>query len=71
MSVGKMISVPARGRKLLMILSVVLLFVGVIALILWLIPGSRRPFDYMVAGTFATGIALTVIWAALSVRRVR
>jgi hypothetical protein len=59
-----------RGRKLLVILSVVVLFLGALALILLVIPGNRRPFDYMVAGTFATGIALTAIWA-LSVRRVR
>ena len=51
-------------------LSVVLLFLGVIAVILWFIPGNRGPFDYMVAGTFATAIALTAIWA-LSARGAR
>jgi ABC-type transporter Mla subunit MlaD len=61
---------PAKGRKLLVILSVVLLFLGVIAVILWAIPGNRGPFDYMVAGTFATAIALTAIWA-LSARGAR
>jgi len=61
---------PARGRNLLLIVSAVLLFGGIIALILWVVPGNRGPFDYMVAGTFATAIALTAVWAlsALSAR---
>jgi hypothetical protein len=61
---------PARGRKLLVVVSVVLLFLGVIAVILLLLPENRGPFDYMVAGTFATAIALTAIWA-LSARGAR
>jgi hypothetical protein len=61
---------PARGRKLLVILFVVLLFVGVIAVLLLILPENRGPFDYMVAGTFATAIALTALWA-LSARRAR
>jgi len=61
---------PARGRKILLVVSVVLLFLGIIALILWMVPGNRGPFDYMVAGTFATAIALTAIWA-LSIRGAR
>lgn len=65
-----MIKLPAWGRKFLAILSIVLLFLGVIAIILLMLPEKRRPFDYMVAGTFATAIALTVIWA-LSARRAR
>ena len=60
----------ARGRKFLVILSVVLLFLGVIAVILLLLPENRGPFDYMVAGTFATAIALTAVWA-LSARGAR
>ena len=61
---------PARGRKLLVILSVFLLFLGVLAVILLVLPENRGPFDYMVAGTFATAIALTAIWA-LSIRGAR
>jgi hypothetical protein len=60
----------ARGRKLLIILSAVLLFLGVIAVLLLVLPENRGPFDYMVAGTFATAIALTAIWA-LSARGAR
>jgi hypothetical protein len=59
-----------RGRKLLVILSAVVLFLGVIALILLVLPENRGPFDYMVAGTFATAIALTAVWA-LSARGAR
>jgi hypothetical protein len=54
----------------LVILSVVLLFLGVIAVLLLILPENRGPFDYMVAGTFATAIALTAIWA-LSARGAR
>ena len=61
---------PARGRKLLVILSVFLLFLGVLVVILLVLPENRGPFDYMVAGTFATAIALTAIWA-LSIRGTR
>ena len=61
---------PARGRKLLVILSVFLLFLGVLAVILLVLPENRGPFDYMVAGTFATAITLTAIWA-LSIRGAR
>ena len=46
-----------------MIVSIVLLFLGVIALILWMVPGNRSPFDYMVDVTFATAVALTSLWA--------
>lgn len=60
----------ARGRKLLVILSVILLFLGVVAVLLLILPENRGPFDYMVAGTFATAVALTAIWA-LSARRAR
>jgi hypothetical protein len=62
--------VSARRRKSLLILAVVLLFLGVIAVLLLVLPENRGPFDYMVAGTFATGIALTAIWA-LSARGAR
>jgi ABC-type transporter Mla subunit MlaD len=60
----------ARGRKLLIILSVLLLFLGVVVVLLLVLPENRGPFDYMVAGTFATAIALTAIWA-LSARGAR
>jgi ABC-type transporter Mla subunit MlaD len=62
--------VSARRRKSLLILSVALLFLGVIAVLLLVLPENRGPFDYMVAGTFATAIALTAIWA-LSARGAR
>jgi hypothetical protein len=61
---------PGRGRKALIIISVVLLFLGVVAVLLLILPENRGPFDYMVAGTFATAIALTAIWA-LSARGAR
>ena len=45
-----------------LIASIVLVFSAVIALMLWAIPGDRRPFEYMVAGTFATALTLLVVF---------
>ncbi|MBZ5577812.1 MAG: hypothetical protein LAP40_14720 [Acidobacteriia bacterium] len=44
------------------------LFAVFVVLLLWVLPGPRRPFDYMVAGTFATALALAVLFA-VAVRR--
>lgn len=37
------------------------LFVAFVILLLRMLPGGRRPFDYMVAGTFAAALALVVV----------
>ena len=44
------------------------LFALFVALLLRVLPGERRPFDYMVAGTFATALALAVIFV-FAIRR--
>ncbi|HLK50525.1 MAG TPA: hypothetical protein VKT49_20435 [Bryobacteraceae bacterium] len=45
-----------------------ILFVAFVMLLLRALPGARRPFDYMVAGTFATALALVGVFL-LAVRR--
>lgn len=45
------------------------LFAAFVALLLHLLPGPRRAFDYMVAGTFATALALAVIFVFAMRRR--
>lgn len=52
-------------RPLLLFGGFALLFAAFVALLLRVLPGARTPFDYMVAGTFATALALIVIfcWA--------
>jgi len=39
-----------------------ILFAAFAALLLYALPGPRRPFDYMVAGTFATALALVLLF---------
>jgi Kef-type K+ transport system membrane component KefB len=38
------------------------------ALVLHLMPSPHRPFEYMIAGTAATGVALAVVFAILNRR---
>jgi len=37
------------------------------ALVLRVMPGPHRPFEYMIAGTAVTGVALAVVFALLQV----
>lgn len=46
----------------ILIASLILIFTALIGILLWIIPGERQPFDYMVAGTFATAITLLVLF---------
>jgi hypothetical protein len=46
----------------ILIASLILIFIALIGILLWAIPGDRRPFDYMVAGTFATAITLLALF---------
>src|SRR5581483_2389567 len=45
------------------------LFVAFVALLLRVLPGERTPFDYMVAGTFATALALVVMFVVVARQR--
>ena len=38
------------------------------ALVLRVMPGPHRPFEYMIAGTAVTGVALAVVFALLQIR---
>ena len=49
--------------------SLILIFAVLIGILLWVIPGERQPFDYMVAGTFATAITLVVLFLFTLKRR--
>lgn len=53
----------------ILIASLILIFVALIAVLLWALPGERRPFDYMVAGTFATAITLVALFLFTLKRR--
>ena len=46
-----------------------ILFVAFVALLIRVLPGARSPFDYMVAGTFATALALVVMFIVVASRR--
>jgi hypothetical protein len=46
----------------ILIASLILIFAVLIGVLLWVIPGDRKPFDYMVAGTFATAITLLALF---------
>lgn len=52
-------------RPLLLFGGFALLFAAFAGLLLRVLPGVRTPFDYMVAGTFATALALIILfcWA--------
>ena len=55
--------------SVILIALLVLIFSVLIGILLWMIPGDRRPFDYMVAGTFATAITLVVLFLFTLKRR--
>ena len=44
-------------------------FLALVILLVWALPGHRRSFDYMVAGTFATAITLTAVFLVFVKRR--
>jgi len=52
-----------------LIASLILIFTALVGILLWVIPGDRRPFDYLVAGTFATAITLLVLFVFTLKRR--
>ena len=56
-------------RPVLLIGAFAVLFVAFVALLIRLLPGQRTPFDYMVAGTFATALALIVVFVLIVRRR--
>jgi hypothetical protein len=45
------------------------LFAVFVAILLWVLPGDRRPFDYMVAGSFASALALISVLVVILRRR--
>ena len=45
------------------------LFLALVIFLVWAFPGHRRPFDYMLAGTFATAITLTAVFVLFVKRR--
>jgi hypothetical protein len=53
----------------ILIAGLILIFTALIGILLWVIPGDRKPFDYMVAGTFATAIILLVLFVFTLRRR--
>jgi uncharacterized membrane protein len=53
----------------ILLVGLILLFTALIGILLWVIPGERRAFDYMVAGTFATAITLLVVFVFTLRRR--
>lgn len=55
--------------SVILMVSLILLFTALIGILLWVIPGERKPFDYMVAGTFATAITLLVLFVFTLKRR--
>lgn len=64
----KLVTVETK-RPFLLIGAFAVLFAAFVFLLLRLLPGERRPFDYMVAGTFATALALIVVFVLILRRR--
>jgi hypothetical protein len=56
-------------RPIVRMARVGVLFLALVILLVWAFPGHRRPFDYMVAGTFATAITLTAVFVVFVKRR--
>jgi len=56
-------------RPLLLFGGFTVLFAAVAALLIRLLPADDRPFEYMVAGTFATALALAVMFVIVARRR--
>jgi uncharacterized BrkB/YihY/UPF0761 family membrane protein len=62
--------VPAEPKRpFFLIGAFAVLFVAFVILLLRVLPGERRPFDYMVAGTFATALALIIMFVLIVRRR--
>jgi hypothetical protein len=60
--------VTLRIKRAVYLLSGSLAILAVLAaLVLRVMPGPHRPFEYMIAGTAATGVALAVAFALLQV----
>ncbi len=53
---------PMRKRKTLRCTAggLTILFVAASALMVWMLPGTREAFDYLMAGTFASSLTLAV-----------
>lgn len=60
--------VPNRPRPTFLFGGFGVLFVAFVLVLLRVLPGERRPFDYMVAGTFATAMALVVLFVVAARR---
>lgn len=56
-------------RPLLLFGGFGLLFAAFVLVLLRVLPGERSPFEYMVAGTFATALALVLVFVAVIPRR--
>jgi len=54
-------------RALYLLAGAVLVLAVLAALVLRVMPGPHRPFEYMIAGTAVTGVALAVAFALLQV----
>jgi hypothetical protein len=48
---------------------IALLLAAVAVVLLWTVVQPRRPFEYMVAGTFATALGLALMYVAAVKRR--
>jgi hypothetical protein len=60
--------VTLRIKRAVYLLSGSLAVLAILAaLVLRVMPGPHRPFEYMIAGTAATGVALAVAFALLQV----
>jgi len=58
-----------RPRPFFLFGGFAVLFAAFVAVLLRVLPGERRPFDYMVAGTFATALALIVVFIVVARHR--
>ena len=47
-------------RPAVLIPGLLVVYVGVAMLVLLAMPGARGPFEYLVAGAFATGVCLMI-----------
>jgi len=56
-------------RPMLLFGGFALLFAVFVGILLLVLPGDRRPFDYMVAGSFASALALISVLVLILRRR--
>jgi hypothetical protein len=60
--------VTLRNKRAVYLLSGSLAVLAALAaVVLRVMPGPHRPFEYMIAGTAATGVALAAVFALLQV----